>query len=41
MYVTKAASEYGRNDKEAQLILRKFQHEKFSGGIESNELYKL
>jgi hypothetical protein len=41
MYVTKQASEYGQNDKEAQLLLRKFQHEKFSGGIGSNELYKM
>ena len=41
MYVTKSASEYGLNDREAQLILKKFQHEKFSGGIESNDLYNL
>lgn len=41
MYVTKQASEYGQNDKEAQLLLRKFQHEKFSGGIGSNDLYKM
>lgn len=41
MYVTKQASEFGLNDKEAQILIRKFQHEKFSGGIESNDLYKM
>lgn len=41
MYITKQASKYGRNDKEADIILKKFQHEKFSGGIESTELYQL
>ena len=41
MYITKQASKYGRNDKEADIILKKFQHEKFSGGIESTDLYKL
>lgn len=41
MYITKQASAYGRNDREADILLKKFQHEKFSGGIESTELYKL
>lgn len=39
MYITKCGSQYGRNDKEAQILLKKFQHEKFSGGIESTELH--
>ena len=41
MYITKQASKYGRNDKEADVLLKKFQHEKFSGGIESTDLYKM
>jgi|TARA_B110001450_G_C17511549_1_gene436611 fatty acid/phospholipid biosynthesis enzyme len=41
MYITKMASKYGKEDKEADILLKKFQHEKFSGGIESNELYKM
>lgn len=41
MYITKQASKYGREDKEADLLLKKFQHEKFSGGIESNDLFKM
>jgi len=41
MYVTKQASKYGNKDKEADILLKKFQHDKFSGGIESNDLYKL
>lgn len=41
MYITKMASKYGNEDKEADILLKKFQHEKFSGGIESNELYKM
>ena len=41
MYITKQASAYGRNDKEADILLKKFQHEKFSGGIESTDLYKM
>jgi len=41
MYVTKQASMYGRADKEADTLLKKFQHEKFSGGIESTDLYKM
>ena len=41
MYVTKQASVYGRADKEADMILKKFQHDKFSGGIESSDLYKM
>ena len=32
---------YGRADKEADTLLKKFQHEKFSGGIESTDLYKM
>ena len=35
MYIVKKASSYGQNDKEANLLLKKFQHEKFSGGIEN------
>ena len=41
MYITKQASKYGRGDKEADILLKKFQHEKFSGGLESHELQKL
>eukprot|EP00356_Strombidium_inclinatum_P010689 CAMPEP_0170485444 /NCGR_PEP_ID=MMETSP0208-20121228/4715_1 /TAXON_ID=197538 /ORGANISM="Strombidium inclinatum, Strain S3" /LENGTH=215 /DNA_ID=CAMNT_0010759101 /DNA_START=639 /DNA_END=1286 /DNA_ORIENTATION=+ len=41
MYITKQASHYGRSDREADYILKKFQHEKFSGGIESTELYRM
>jgi len=41
MYITKQASKYGRNEKEADILLKRFQHEKFSGGLESTELYKL
>lgn len=41
MYITKQASKYGSNDKEADLLIKKFRHEIFSGGIESNDLYKL
>ena len=41
MYITKQASKYGRNDKEADILLKKFQHEKFSGGIEATEAYQL
>jgi hypothetical protein len=41
MYVTKQASLYGRADKEADILIKKFQHEKFSGGIEANDLYKM
>ena len=41
MYVTKMASSYGRNDKEAEILIKKFQHEKFSGGIEANDLFQL
>ena len=41
MYITKQASAYGRNDKEADILLKKFQHEKFSGGIEATDLYKM
>ena len=41
MYITKMASKYGNEDKEADILLKKFQHEKFSGGIESNDLYKM
>lgn len=32
---------YGRNDPEADMILKKFQLEKFSGGLESTELFRL
>jgi len=41
MYVAKQASKYGTQDKEADILLKKFQHEKFSGGIESNDLFVL
>jgi len=41
MYIVKKASSYGQNDKEANLLLKKFQHEKFSGGIGSNDLFNM
>ena len=40
-YITKQASHYGRNDQEANALLKKFQHDKFSGGIEANEAFVL
>lgn len=35
------ASSEGGGNVEADMLLKKFQHEKFSGGIESNELHKM
>lgn len=41
IYITRQASKYGRNDQEANLLIKKFQHDKFSGGIEANEAVQL
>ena len=41
MYITKQASKYGRGDKEADILIKKFQHEKFSGGLDAHELQVL
>ena len=41
IYITKQASKYGRNDKEADDLIKKFQHDKFSGGIQANEAVQL
>lgn len=41
IYITKQASKYGRNDHEADQLIKKFQHDKFSGGIQANEAVQL
>lgn len=35
------ASSEGGGNVEADMLLKKFQHDKFSGGIESNDLHKM
>jgi hypothetical protein len=39
MYVLKRASEY--NDPEANEVIKRFQNEKFTGGMDHKQNYKL
>lgn len=41
MYITKQASKYGKNDKEADILIKKFRHDVFSGDIQCNDLHKM